>query len=359
MNHHRPFPVVAPPADTLQHGRPCPRCHRPFTLSTQSHHVLSLMADGLTNDQIGFRLGIREHVAAQWVRAVRQALNAVSRTQAVDHACRLGLLLPPLRPALPSRLINPDHLQAMTYTVQGHTQESAAAQLGIGAHLLAYLHAQLYERLGIGHAVKAAGKGARAVFLLHGMGLLAAHHPCRCGVDVRESGGVLGRPCPSCGRRVALSGREHEVLTLIGDGRSNTGIGAHYGTSEHGGATAVAAVRRALGVAGRHQAVDHGCRLGLLTPPTDLTHPDPPVTAHQVRLIEAAIAGQTARQTATALRIKVTAVQGARHRLHIHLGSAGVGNPTAHTIFLFHGLGLLPGHHPCHCRTAPNTGATP
>ena len=54
--------------------------------------VLSLLAEGLTNRAVGVRLGISENTAKFHVQAVLAKLGVSSRTEAVVHATRLGLL---------------------------------------------------------------------------------------------------------------------------------------------------------------------------------------------------------------------------------------------------------------------------
>ncbi|MFT5681203.1 MAG: DNA-binding NarL/FixJ family response regulator [Myxococcota bacterium] len=61
-------------------------------LSPRELEVLALMADGLSNREIGTRLFISAHTVKFHVRAVCSKLDATTRTAAVVAAARLGLL---------------------------------------------------------------------------------------------------------------------------------------------------------------------------------------------------------------------------------------------------------------------------
>jgi len=64
----------------------------PESLTPRERDVLELLAHGLTNRQIGERLGISEHTAKFHVAAVSQKLGAASRTDAVTRGVRRGLV---------------------------------------------------------------------------------------------------------------------------------------------------------------------------------------------------------------------------------------------------------------------------
>ncbi len=61
-------------------------------LTAREMHVLSLLAEGLTNKAIAQRLGISDHTVKFHVNAVLSKLGAQSRTEAVVRAARLGWL---------------------------------------------------------------------------------------------------------------------------------------------------------------------------------------------------------------------------------------------------------------------------
>jgi DNA-binding NarL/FixJ family response regulator len=61
-------------------------------LTPREREVLELLAHGLSNRQIGERLGISEHTAKFHVAAVSAKLGAASRTEAVSRGVRRGLI---------------------------------------------------------------------------------------------------------------------------------------------------------------------------------------------------------------------------------------------------------------------------
>lgn len=78
------LPATSSPAETLPD----------FTeLTPRENEVLSLLAEGLTNKTIAYRLEISDHTVKFHVNAILGKLNAQSRTEAVVQATRLGLLL--------------------------------------------------------------------------------------------------------------------------------------------------------------------------------------------------------------------------------------------------------------------------
>jgi DNA-binding CsgD family transcriptional regulator len=62
------------------------------TLSARELEVLALLAEGASNKLIGRRLGISAHTAKYHVAQLLEKLDAVSRTDAVAHAARIGVL---------------------------------------------------------------------------------------------------------------------------------------------------------------------------------------------------------------------------------------------------------------------------
>lgn len=63
------------------------------SLTVREHEVLQLMAGGLTNRQIGRRLGISEHTVKFHAGSVLGKLSARSRAEAVARAIGLGWIL--------------------------------------------------------------------------------------------------------------------------------------------------------------------------------------------------------------------------------------------------------------------------
>ena len=62
-------------------------------LSDRELEVLDLIAEGLSNKLIAHRLGISEHTVKTHVASVLAKLGATSRTEAVAHAIRRGLVM--------------------------------------------------------------------------------------------------------------------------------------------------------------------------------------------------------------------------------------------------------------------------
>jgi DNA-binding CsgD family transcriptional regulator len=70
-----------------------PRPEQP-RLTHQELKVLSLAADGLTNPEIGARLGLSRHTVKEYLSHAMRKLKAVNRIEAVRKASSLGLLEP-------------------------------------------------------------------------------------------------------------------------------------------------------------------------------------------------------------------------------------------------------------------------
>ena len=63
-----------------------------IALTARELEVLALLAEGASNKLIARRLGISAHTAKYHVASLMEKLDAVSRTDAVAHAARLGVL---------------------------------------------------------------------------------------------------------------------------------------------------------------------------------------------------------------------------------------------------------------------------
>jgi DNA-binding CsgD family transcriptional regulator len=61
-------------------------------LTARELEVLALLAEGASNKVIARRLGISAHTAKYHVASLLEKLDAVSRTDAVAHAARIGVL---------------------------------------------------------------------------------------------------------------------------------------------------------------------------------------------------------------------------------------------------------------------------
>ena len=69
------------------------RATDPVTLSPREIEVLRLVADGLGNKEISFRLGISEHTVKFHVNSILTRMNAATRAEAVAIGIRQGLVL--------------------------------------------------------------------------------------------------------------------------------------------------------------------------------------------------------------------------------------------------------------------------
>jgi two-component system, NarL family, nitrate/nitrite response regulator NarL len=79
--------------ETLQPSEALPSAALAEELTPREQEVLQLLAEGLSNKAIGFRLDISEHTVKFHVNAIMTKLGAQSRTEAVVRATRLGLLV--------------------------------------------------------------------------------------------------------------------------------------------------------------------------------------------------------------------------------------------------------------------------
>ncbi len=81
-------PALAPEPPAPRVGPPPPA----ERLTPRESEVLALLADGLSNKQIGVELGISDHTVKFHVNAILDKLGAETRTEAVVRAARLGLV---------------------------------------------------------------------------------------------------------------------------------------------------------------------------------------------------------------------------------------------------------------------------
>jgi two-component system, NarL family, nitrate/nitrite response regulator NarL len=81
-------PALAPEPPAPRVGAPPPA----ERLTPREIEVLNLLADGLSNKQIGVELGISDHTVKFHVNSILDKLGAETRTEAVVRAARLGLV---------------------------------------------------------------------------------------------------------------------------------------------------------------------------------------------------------------------------------------------------------------------------
>jgi DNA-binding NarL/FixJ family response regulator len=97
--------VWLPAAESESELPPAPR------LTPQQLRVLHMLCAGLSNKQIGVRLGVTEATVKAHMRAIMEKFGADNRTQVVVSAQRLGIDQPPARDRAsstpPSAIANP------------------------------------------------------------------------------------------------------------------------------------------------------------------------------------------------------------------------------------------------------------
>ena len=69
-----------------------PEAESSLALTPRELEVLALLAEGASNKAVARRLGISTHTAKFHVASLIEKLDAVSRTDAVAHAARLGVI---------------------------------------------------------------------------------------------------------------------------------------------------------------------------------------------------------------------------------------------------------------------------
>jgi DNA-binding CsgD family transcriptional regulator len=77
--------ITSPEATTHEDGADVP-------LTPRELEVLALLAEGASNKTIARHLGISTHTAKFHVASLMEKLDAISRTDAVAHAARLGVI---------------------------------------------------------------------------------------------------------------------------------------------------------------------------------------------------------------------------------------------------------------------------
>ena len=72
-------------------GVPAPAADLPGGLSPREAQILALVAEGLSNREIGEELSISEHTAANHIRSILRKTDCANRTEAASYAHRHGL----------------------------------------------------------------------------------------------------------------------------------------------------------------------------------------------------------------------------------------------------------------------------
>ncbi|MFF1794852.1 LuxR C-terminal-related transcriptional regulator, partial [Kitasatospora sp. NPDC058263] len=156
---------------------------------------------------------------------------------------------------------------------------------------------------------------------------------------------VSGRPCPCCGDRIDLDAERHRVLTMIAAGLSNPEIATGAGISEVGVRRRIFSLYQGLGAAARVQAVDIGCRVGLLAPIPGILPPEEGITGRMLWIVELRARGLTVQGIAKRLYLSENTIKTDLFQLGRRLGMGG----SVRAVHALHSLDLLPGGHPCRC----------
>jgi DNA-binding CsgD family transcriptional regulator len=85
-------PADRPDAVVIAAHRAAPEPDPDIALTPRELEVLALLAEGASNKAIARHLGISAHTAKYHVASLMEKLDAVSRTDAVAHAARIGVL---------------------------------------------------------------------------------------------------------------------------------------------------------------------------------------------------------------------------------------------------------------------------
>ncbi len=83
-NPEQPQPPAANPAHT--------EVNNPNNLSPREQEVLTLVAKGLSRNDVAKLLGLSNNTVARYIRDVYQKLNISTRAEAAVEACRMGLV---------------------------------------------------------------------------------------------------------------------------------------------------------------------------------------------------------------------------------------------------------------------------
>jgi DNA-binding CsgD family transcriptional regulator len=80
------------PGDLVLSAQEIPEGETEHPLTPREHDVIALIAEGLSNKEIGCRLGISPDTAKFHVGRLIAKLEATGRTDAVAHAARRGII---------------------------------------------------------------------------------------------------------------------------------------------------------------------------------------------------------------------------------------------------------------------------
>ena len=137
---------------------------RNVRLGPRQHAVLQLVVEGLTNDQIGQRLGTSAQTAKNHIAVIYKKLGARNRAHATRLVLEFGLLdRPPLEipPAQqrtrrePRGLLTKRQRDVLELLTQGLEQPQIAQRLGVAPSTVKEHVRALYSKLGVHNRLRA------------------------------------------------------------------------------------------------------------------------------------------------------------------------------------------------------------
>ncbi|WP_405008327.1 hypothetical protein OHV13_33265 [Kitasatospora purpeofusca] len=167
----------------------------------------------------------------------------------------------------------------------------------------------------------------------------------------------LGRACPHCDERLAVTWEGQQALTLVARGTSARAIARQLGLGTSASPDATAAevllsrTLNHLGAATRAQGIDIAYRAMLLPAPARPRYLTRALTDDEVQVVRHLLLGYSSVETARLLGITLARVNYALLRLSDDLDVPEGAGRTAMTVYRMHGARLLPDVHPCRCRS--------
>ncbi|MFF0413454.1 LuxR C-terminal-related transcriptional regulator [Kitasatospora sp. NPDC004745] len=142
---------------------------------------------------------------------------------------------------------------------------------------------------------------------------------------------VQGEPCPTCGRGLVLTEREHLALVRLAGGSTIAAIGTHLGLAPTTVQVALGRARRRAGARTLTHLAAIGVRTGLIPLHVPRHHPGP-LTARRREVLALFAEGLTIGQIAAALGITPNTIKTSRTIVYRHLGVTTL--PAAVTMLL-------------------------
>ncbi|WP_406097548.1 hypothetical protein [Kitasatospora purpeofusca] len=166
----------------------------------------------------------------------------------------------------------------------------------------------------------------------------------------QEARVVLGSPCPRCTGRYTLDRERADLLTLLAYGMSDREIAEHHAMPMDQVRARIGWLLEMLRARNRPQAVDIGCRAGLLRLREKGPHPAVVLTPVQSALLRALGRGHTMAQACELLGLGHRAGRGALEMAARHLRLTVGNRKTSLVLYLLHSERALPEEFPCPCR---------